>query len=130
MSADLGWFNAKDKRMVRALLLRRNMDGIIPFRFSKIGGFWTRKGDVEIDIVAINEEERKVLFGECKLKGSKFTRSDVERLKEKAVHVKWKMGKRKEYFALFSMDAISETQKKSLEKDGVLSFEIKGLLKR
>lgn len=86
--------------------------------------------DVEIDIVAINEEERKVLFGECKLKGSKFTISDVERLKEKAVHVKWKMGKRKEYFALFSMDAISETQKKSLEKDGVLSFEIKGLLKR
>jgi len=118
------------EELIRALLLKRNKEDILPFRFSKIGGFWTRKGDVEIDVVAINEEERKIIFGECKLKGSKFTRPDVQRLQEKAGYVKWKIGKRKEYFALFSMDTIPETQKKSLEKDGVLSFEIEGLLKK
>ncbi len=116
------------EELARALLVQRNTGDIVPFRFTKIGGFWTRKGDVEIDIVALNEEEGKILFGECKLKGNKFTRVDAQRLKEKAASVKWRTGKRKEYYALFSIDGISEAHKKSLEKEGLLAFNMKGLL--
>lgn len=118
------------EELIKALLLRRNTEEILPFRFSKIGGFWTRRGDIEIDIVAINEEEGKILFGECKLKGSKFTKAEIQRLKEKAEYVRWRMGKRKEYFALFSMDTIPEAQRKSIEKDGVLTFNLEGLLRK
>lgn len=117
------------EELIRALLLRRNTEDILPFRFSKIGGFWTRKGDIEIDIVAINEEEGKILFGECKLKGTKFTKAEVQRLKEKAGYVKWRVGKRREYFALFSVETIPETQRKFLEKDGVSAYDLKGLLR-
>lgn len=116
------------EELIKALLLKRNAEGVLPFKFSKIGGFWTRKGDIEIDIVAINEEEKKILIGECKLKGGKFTKADIQRLKEKAGYIKWRIGKRKEYFAIFSMDTISETQKKSLEKEGLLTFSLKQLL--
>lgn len=116
------------EELVRALVIEKNTGEIIPFRFTKIGGFWTRKGDVEIDIVALNEDEGKILFGECKLKGSKFSRADTQRLKGKATSVKWRIGKRKEFYALFSMDNISESQRKALDKEGVLAFDMKGFL--
>src|SRR3990170_2978440 len=115
------------EELIRALLIQRNDGDIIPFKFTKIGGFWTRRGDIEIDIIALTEEEGKILFGECKLKGHKFTRTDVQKLKEKGASVKWRIGRRKEYFALFSMDAISEAHKKSLGKEGILSFDMKSL---
>lgn len=112
------------EELVRALLIQRNKGAVVPFKFTKIGGFWTRKGDVEIDVVALNEEEGKILFGECKLKGNKFTRADAQRLKEKGAQVKWRFGKRKEYYALFSMEETSETHRKALEKVGVMAFDL------
>lgn len=116
------------EELIKALLIRRNMDGLLPLKFSRIGGFWTRKGDVEIDIVAMDEEGREILFGECKLKGSKFTSADAGRLKEKAKRVKWNIGRRKEHFALFSMETIPESQKKSLKNSGIPAFGLNDLL--
>jgi len=116
------------EELVRALLLQRNTGDIVPFRFTKIGGFWTRRGDVEIDIIALNEEEGKIFFSECKLKGNKFTRMDAQRLKEKAASVKWRAGKRKEYFALFSMENIPEAHRKFMEKEGISAFDLKEIL--
>jgi AAA+ ATPase superfamily predicted ATPase len=116
------------EKLIMTLLIHKNNGEVIPFKFTKIGSFWTRKGDIEIDIVALNEEEGKILFGECKLKGSRFTRADAQRFKEKAESVKWRAGRRKEYYVLFSMDDISETQRKSLEKEGILSFDMKRFL--
>jgi len=127
---DLPTFMGKPfEELIKALLLKRNAKDIVPFRFTKIGGFWTRKGDVEIDIVALNEEEERIFFGECKLNGNKFTKGDVQRLKEKAEYVKWRIGKREEYFALFSMKALSDSTRKSLEKQGVFAYDLRGLLR-
>ncbi len=126
---DLPTFSGKSfEELIRGLLLKRNAKGLLPFRFTKIGGFWTRKGDVEIDIVALNEDEGKILFGECKLKGNKFTLVDLQKLKEKTKQVKWNMSSRKEYFALFSVQAIPDKTRVSLEKEGMLIFDLKGLL--
>ncbi len=117
------------EELVRALLIQRNNKGILPFRFSKIGGFWTRKGDAEIDIVALDEDGGNILFGECKLKGEKFTKGELKRLKEKSEYVPWRKGKRQEHFAIFSMKDISVHQKKSLEEEGALTFDLRRLLK-
>lgn len=116
------------EELVRALLIQKNIGVIIPFRFTKIGGFWTRRGDVEIDIIALNEEKETILFAECKLKGNKFTLEDAKRLKEKSKSVKWKANRRKEYFALFSAEDISATHKRVLEQEGFVVFDIKKLL--
>jgi len=51
--------------------------------FSKIGSFWDKKGN-EIDIVAINEFEKKALIAEVKINKSKI---DLNLLKEKAKYL-------------------------------------------
>lgn len=117
------------EELTRALLLKRNLDGCLPFKFTRIGGFWNRKGDVEIDIVAYNEEDGKILFGECKLNGNKFKKGDLQRLREKAQYVKWRTNKRKDYFTLFSAEVITDATRKTLEKEGLLLYDLKGLLK-
>ena len=111
--------------LVRALLIRRNGEGLLPFRFSRIGGFWSRKGDVEVDIAALDEKEENILIGECKLSGARFTRRDAVRLKEKARSIR---RRGKEHFALFCADAVSAREKESLGKEGVTVYELKNLL--
>lgn len=115
------------EELVRTLLLKRNDGSVIPFRFSRIGGFWTRKGDVEIDIVATDEEGR-IFFGECKLNGSRFTRAEAVRLKEKAGTVKWHPGGREEHYALFCVNAPQERTMGALCTEGVAVHDLKSLL--
>jgi len=116
------------EELVRALLIQQNTGAIIPFKFSKIGAFWTRKNDVEIDVVALNEEEGKIFFGECKLQGTRFKGVDAQRLKEKAAAVKWRLGEREEYYALFSMNEILETHKRALAGQGIMTIHTSDLL--
>lgn len=116
------------EELTRDMLIKKNNVSLLPFRFTKIGGFWTRRNDVEIDLVALNEDEGEILFGECKLKGNKFTQADLSRLKAKAAAVKWRAGKRKEHYALISADDISEPHRKSLRKEEALAFTIKDML--
>jgi len=59
----LGWIF---EEVARQFLLELNKAGKLPFRFTKIGRWW-RKGE-EIDVVALNEHERKALFVEVKWK--------------------------------------------------------------
>lgn len=115
------------EELVRTLLLKRNDGSVIPFRFSRIGGFWTRKGDVEIDIVATDEEGR-IFFGECKLKGGRFTHAEAVRLKEKAGAVKWHHGGREEHYALFCVDPPQERLLGALRAEGVAVHDLKSLL--
>ncbi|MDI3476382.1 MAG: uncharacterized protein PWQ95_2110, partial [Thermococcaceae archaeon] len=52
--------------IAKQFLVRLNMDGKLPFRFTKIGRWW-HKGE-EIDLLALNEREKKALFVEVKWK--------------------------------------------------------------
>ncbi|MBP1910983.1 AAA+ ATPase superfamily predicted ATPase [Thermococcus stetteri] len=65
-------------------LREMNKAGKLPFRFTKIGRWW-RKGE-EIDLVALNESERKALFVEVKWKelGEKEARRILKDLEGKA----------------------------------------------
>ncbi len=56
--------------------------------YTKIGRWW-HKGE-EIDLVAINEEERTAYFIECKWSGKPLTRQHAKKLKEKANKTPWK----------------------------------------
>jgi uncharacterized protein len=116
------------EELVRALLVRRNDHTILPLRFSRIGGFWSRRGEVEIDIVALDDEGGKILFGECKLAGHKVTKADLERLREKTRQVKWLAGSRKETLALFSATVMPDNARAALAKVGVLVYDLPQLL--
>lgn len=116
LQTHMGW---SFEDLVRTLLLERNNKTIIPFRFSKIGGFWNKSGEVEIDIIAIDEEDENILIVECKLNGIRFTSSEARLLKTKTESIVWRKGSRKEHYALFCMEAVSASTARSMADEGV-----------
>ena len=67
--------------------------------FLKIGRWWSK--DNEIDIVAINEEKKEIIFGECKWKENVNAEQIVRELSEKSKYVRWN-NNRKESFVIFA----------------------------
>ncbi|NJE42032.1 ATP-binding protein [Thermococcus sp. GR6] len=59
----LGWVFEK---VARQFLVGLNRRGELPFKFTKIGRWWHK--NEEIDLVALNEQEKKALFIEVKWK--------------------------------------------------------------
>jgi uncharacterized membrane protein len=56
------------------------------------------------------------------------TRADLQRLREKARHVKWSAGSRQEYDALFSAAAMSDKARAALAVEGVMIYDLPQLL--
>ena len=68
--------------------------------FTKFGKWWHR--DKEIDIVALNENTREILFCECKWQSEVNAKKICKELAEKARDLGWYNSERKEYFAIFA----------------------------
>lgn len=62
------------ERYFRAILTEEN-------KFSRIGGYWDRKGGTEIDLIAVNEFDKYAEFIEVKRNGSEIS---LEKLREKS----------------------------------------------
>ncbi len=76
-----------------------------PCHFSKIGRYGDK--NTEIDIVALNEEENTILFGECKYWSGSVDVDVFYQLQEKARRVPWHKDDRKERYCIFSMNGFS-----------------------
>jgi AAA+ ATPase superfamily predicted ATPase len=78
--------------------------------FSRIGNWWGMSRDetgrkaVEIDLIALSEETKQILFCECKWQDLKFKDAEklLENLKEKSTFVEWNKTDRKEYFGIIA----------------------------
>ncbi len=81
-------------------------NSLIPFHFSKIGRYWDK--NTEIDVVAINEEENIILFGECKYWIQSVSVDVFYSLIDKSKRVAWSDSERKELFAIFSINGFSQ----------------------
>lgn len=77
----------------------------LPCHFPKIGRYWDK--NTEIDIVAVNDEESVILFGECKYWSGCVDVDVFYQLQEKAGRVSWHRGRRKEMYCIFSMSGFS-----------------------
>ncbi|MCD6464112.1 ATP-binding protein [Candidatus Woesearchaeota archaeon] len=95
------------------------------FTFTKIGKWWFK--DKEIDIVALNEEKKQILFGECKWQGNVNAEKIVKELAEKSQFVQWFNNERKESFAVFAKSF--KKRLKSFEGKPVYCFDLKDLEK-
>jgi AAA+ ATPase superfamily predicted ATPase len=87
------------------------------FPFTKIGKWWYK--DKEIDIVALNEQSKQILFCECKWKEEVDVSDILRELKEKAKNVEWQKNERLEYYAIFA-----KSFKKKAEEANVFLFEL------
>ena len=79
---------------------------IYPMEFNRLGRWW-HKGE-EIDLVALNEKENRILFGECKWSRNKVGVDALKDLEKKAKEVEWRNKKREESFVLFSKSGFRE----------------------
>jgi AAA+ ATPase superfamily predicted ATPase len=76
--------------------------------FNVIGSYWDRKGENEIDIVAINDLEKIILFGECKLNPQKF---NPRQLIEKSAEIKREYPNHTPYYRSFHPAMLPQLQK-------------------
>ena len=94
------------------------------FSIDNIGPFWDKKGN-EIDLVAYNETEKKILFLECKLSPSKINIKLIKNLKKKAKSVKWMKNVRREYFGICTIGKINVKIKNELQTQDIIVYELR-----
>lgn len=93
--------------------------------FDKIGKWWYKEN--EIDIIALNERAKEILFGECKWKDRINAETIIKPLAEKSKLAQWNNEGRKECFAVFAKSfslKIKEYQGKT-----VYCYDLKDLKK-
>ncbi len=105
----------------RENLLDLSSRGKIDIRIMKSGKWWDK--DDEIDLVALSNDENKILFGECKYTTKKTDADLYYRLKEKAKKVKWHPDCEKQYI-LFSKSGFTDTLQQLAERESSLSLQV------
>lgn len=66
--------------------------------FTRIGGYWDRRGEFEIDLIAVNEREKRAEIIEVKRRANNI---NLEKLKEKGFHFKSATGQLKDFQITF-----------------------------
>lgn len=134
---DFGSYVGKSfENIVCEFLVRQNSLSETPFSFTGIGRMWGKipgkpkgKNIYEIDIVALNDATKEILFAECKWMNRKTDADVLETLTEKSRFVKWNNSERKEYFAVFSKSGFTEKAYTYAEKNGVLLYTLEDILR-
>jgi AAA+ ATPase superfamily predicted ATPase len=98
----------------------KSLRNIYPGRFNKIGRWWYK--DREIDIVAMNDKTREILFCECKWQNGVNAKKVLNGLKGKVEDVKWRNHDRKEHYAMFA-----KSFKKKIEEDNLVLYDLDDL---
>lgn len=100
-----------------------NGQGVWPFYFAKLGRYWDSKD--EIDIVALDPEDKNLILGECKYWTEPVDISVLRDLEAKEASVAWERDKRKVWYILFSASGFTPELVKEAESrtDLVLCME-------
>ena len=91
-------------------------------KFPSVGRWWTKQ--TEIDIVALSDDGRDVLFGEAKWSTRKVGVDVLVDLKKKARLFEWGDAGRQEWYALFSRKGFTEDLRALAEQEGVFLASI------
>ncbi|MDP2767081.1 MAG: ATP-binding protein [Candidatus Methanoperedens sp.] len=109
-------FNSFVGKKFEKLMRTEAVRAISPFPASRIGRWWgyyrenEKRKDLEIDIIALNEETREILFCECKWQDRVNAEKIFEDLKEKTNFVNWNNEKRKEHYAIVAKSFSKRTE--------------------
>ena len=76
------------------------------FHFDKVGRWWNH--DTEIDIVAIDNTGKDIIFGECKYWVNKVGVNVLNELEQKVDKVDWKKNDRRNHFILFNRNGFTD----------------------
>jgi AAA+ ATPase superfamily predicted ATPase len=121
------------EEITKQFLVALNRQGKLPFTFGKIGKQWgkfrgeTGKNIYEIDLAALNESTREILFCECKWQKQPVGKEVFEELAAKAMFVDWYRKERREYFVVMAREGFTEEAKRLAEGKGILLFSLTDL---
>lgn len=107
--------SAAFEEVCRSFVKRGAGEGL---RFNNVGRWWSK--DAEIDVVAINEDDNSILFGEAKWSRKKIGIDVLSDLKKKVPFVEWGKKNRKEFYALFSRKGFTEELKHIAGKEKII----------
>lgn len=98
-----------------------NARDIWPFHFTKVGGYWDSKN--EIDIAAIDVEGKNLILGKCKYWSKPVDETVLFQLEKKSDFVQWNYGNRNVWYILFSISGFTDKLKQiaANRKDIILS---------
>lgn len=116
--SDLNKLMAENYEIVARETLGKYESGI--FNFDRVGKWWDR--NEEIDVVAINEKEGKILLGEAKWSNKPIGTNIIDELKRKAGLIDWQRGQRQEYYSLFSKSGFTEALVNLAGKENIFLF--------
>ncbi len=91
--------------------------------YERVGQWWNRKGE-EIDIVALNERKKEILFGEVKWTNRPVGWNAVEELMRKKELVKWHNGERREKFLVVSKSGFTKKCLERMDDEGIMHWEM------
>jgi len=97
--------------------------------YGKAGQWWNRKGD-EIDIVALNERKKEILFGEVKWKRRPVGQNVVDNLMEKKDRVVWHNEDRKERFLIVSRSGFTSRCLERMDDEGIMHWDLREVERR
>jgi hypothetical protein len=108
----------------KEFLMELNKTNKLPLNFTKIGKWWYK--DKEIDIVALDEEKKRITFFEVKWSKINYREavSLLKELKETSQFVPWLNEERDECFGLIAKRI---EDKKKLKKQGYFAFDLEDL---
>lgn len=118
------WIGKKFETIILELLKERIIKS--PFDFERIGRWWGHyrenniRKEVEIDLVALNEKTKEILFAECKWQNKVNAKKILAELKEKAKFVQWDNEKRKEHYAIFA-----KSFREKIKEPNLMLFDLK-----
>ncbi len=81
-------------------VVKDTISELVNLKFTNLGRWWHK--DKEIDLVALNEQTKDILFVECKWQANVNAEKILAELKEKTQYVEWHNKGRKEHFCIIA----------------------------
>ena len=94
----------------------------LPFQFEKIGRWWHK--DVEIDLVALSERTREMMFVECKWQKKKTGVSVLKNLLAKSGRVEWGGDGRVDHYCVISRSGLTAGAEAFAEENNIMSYDL------
>ncbi len=104
-----------------------NQQKKLPNTYPKIGKWWSKES--ELDLLGLNENTNKALFGECKWTNKPIGNKEIKKLKKTAKKVKWRKKQRQEHYILFSKNGYKPNTEKSKNTKLYTLKDLKRILK-
>lgn len=115
------------EELCRQWVIVEGRAGNLPFVPSVVGSHWSRR--VQVDVVAVDWNNKKILLGECKWGGDKIGRQVVRDLTEEKTRLTlldlpdmgegWQV-----YFALFGRQGFTDAAQNEIQESGGLCVDL------